>query len=177
MYPNGRRGVAIWTNRPSPLSSPSRFPRHPIWGPPPCQRRQRSFLRDTFAVLHDPQFLADAEKAPSQHQYFAWPPLGDSDRPPNRGMRPLEAEDAAIFFGRDGPITRRSTDCAACERLRRPRLLVILGASGAGKSSFPRAGLFPWLNRDDRTGARLAMSSRVRFVGGPRRELHGLPTN
>ena len=31
-----------------------------------------------------------------------------------------------------------------------PRLLIVLGASGAGKSSFLRAGLFPRLARDDR---------------------------
>ena len=37
-------------------------------------------------------------------RYFAWPPPDDRDRPPYRGLRPLEAEDAGIFFGRDGPI-------------------------------------------------------------------------
>jgi hypothetical protein len=33
-----------------------------------------------------------------------------------------------------------------------PRLLVILGASGAGKSFFMRAGLLPRLERDDLAG-------------------------
>ena len=81
----------------------------------------------------------------------------DPDRPPYRGLRPLEAEDAGIFFGRDGPIV------AALDRLRGlrettpPRFLVILGASGAGKSSFLRAGLFPRLKRDDRNFLPLPM--------------------
>ena len=83
-------------------------------------------------------------------RFFDWPPESDPNRPPYRGLRPLEAEDAGIFFGRDAPIVE------ALERLRGlretppPRLLVILGASGAGKSSFLRAGLFPRLMRDDR---------------------------
>src|SRR5262249_8982029 len=80
------------------------------------------------------------QEAGLEAKYFAWPPQNDPDRPPYRGLRPLEAEDAGIFFGRDGPIVE------ALDRLRRlrettpPRLLVILGASGAGKSSFLRAG-------------------------------------
>ena len=81
---------------------------------------------------------------------FDWPPPSDPNRPPYRGLLPLEAEDAGIFFGRDAPIVE------ALDRLRglragvSPRLLVILGASGAGKSSFLRAGLLPRLARDDR---------------------------
>jgi len=83
-------------------------------------------------------------------RFFAWPPESDPDRPPYRGLRPLEAEDAGIFFGREAPTIE------ALDRLRGlsdgapPRFLVILGASGAGKSSFLRAGLLPRLQRDDR---------------------------
>jgi hypothetical protein len=81
---------------------------------------------------------------------FAWPPANDADRPPYRGLRPLEAEDAGIFFGRDGPIVEALDKLRGLRESTPPRLLVILGASGAGKSSFLRAGLFPRLNRDDR---------------------------
>ena len=83
-------------------------------------------------------------------KYFAWPPQNDPDRPPYRGLRPLEAEDAGIFFGRDGPIIEALDRLRGLRETTPPRLLVILGASGAGKSSFLRAGLFPRLNRDDR---------------------------
>jgi TIR domain len=82
---------------------------------------------------------------------FEWPPANDPDRPPYRGLSPLEADDAGIFFGRDAPVIE------ALGRLRAmrdttppPRLLVILGASGAGKSSFLRAGLLPRLKRAER---------------------------
>jgi hypothetical protein len=78
-------------------------------------------------------------------RFFAWPPANDRDRPPYRGLRPLEADDAGIFFGRDGPNTLRVLRASMP-----PRLLIVLGASGAGKSSFLRAGLFPRLARDDR---------------------------
>jgi formylglycine-generating enzyme required for sulfatase activity len=90
------------------------------------------------------------EQAGLDPKYFAWPPANDPDRPPYRGLRSLEAEDTGIFFGRDAAVI------AALDRLRGlreaapPRLLVILGASGAGKSSFMRAGLLPRLKRDDR---------------------------
>jgi formylglycine-generating enzyme required for sulfatase activity/Tfp pilus assembly protein PilF len=82
--------------------------------------------------------------------YFSWPPENDPDRPPYRGLLPLEAEDAGIFFGREGPIIEAIDALRGLRGSAPPRLLVILGASGSGKSSFLRAGLFPRLKRDDR---------------------------
>ena len=81
---------------------------------------------------------------------FSWPPPNDPNRQPYRGLKALEPEDAAIFFGREAPIIR---GLDALRRLREHKtesMFVILGASGAGKSSFLRAGLWPRLNRDDR---------------------------
>jgi WD40 repeat protein len=81
---------------------------------------------------------------------FPWPPPHDPTRAPYRGLKPLESADAAVFFGRDAAITR------GLDALRRIRdrgveqIFVILGASGAGKSSYLRGGLWPRLVRDDR---------------------------
>ena len=80
---------------------------------------------------------------------FLWPPRDEPQRAPYRGLRALEFQDAAIFFGRDVEIVR------ALDRIRGlveggvGGFLVVLGASGAGKSSFLRAGLLPRLARDD----------------------------
>jgi len=88
-------------------------------------------------------------KAGLDPKFFAWPPEAEPDRAPYRGLKSQEAADAGIFFGRDAPIVE------AIDRLRGlragapPNLLAILGASGAGKSSFLRAGLLPRLERDD----------------------------
>ena len=90
------------------------------------------------------------EEAGLDAKYFSWPPPSDPNRPPYRGLRPLEAEDAGIFFGRGGPIVEALDRLRGLRDTAPPRLLVILGASGAGKSSFLRAGLFPRLKRDDR---------------------------
>jgi class 3 adenylate cyclase len=83
-------------------------------------------------------------------KFFTWPPADDPNRPPYRGLRSLEAEDAGIFFGRDAPVVEALDHLRRLRETTPPRLLVILGASGAGKSSFMRAGLLPRLGRDDR---------------------------
>jgi hypothetical protein len=56
--------------------------------------------------------------------------------------------DAGIFFGREGPTVVGLDLLRGLRELPPPRLLVILGASGAGKSSFMRAGLLPRIARD-----------------------------
>ena len=91
------------------------------------------------------------ERAGLGSKYFAWPPADDPNRPPYRGLRSLEAEDAGIFFGRDAPVVEALDRLRGLREAASPRMLVILGASGAGKSSFLRAGLFPRLARDDQT--------------------------
>lgn len=76
---------------------------------------------------------------------FDW----DPGRPIYPGLAVFDVEDAAIFFG-------RNQECqAAIEALRRlrfqsagaPKLLLVTGASGSGKSSLLRAGILPWLRR------------------------------
>jgi WD40 repeat protein len=81
--------------------------------------------------------------------FFAWPPKHDPERAPYRGLHPLEAEDAGIFFGRDGPIVVGNDMLRGLKEGPPPRLAVILGASGSGKSSFMRAGLLPRLAREE----------------------------
>lgn len=81
---------------------------------------------------------------------FAWPPPDDPERAPYRGWQPLEAVDAAVYFGRDAQIGRALTVIRALRNSGVGQLFVVLGPSGVGKSSFLRAGLLPRLHRDDR---------------------------
>ena len=105
----------------------------------------------TFSLEGLSRLKTGLQRAGLHASYFAWPPKTDPDRAPYRGLRPLESDDAGIFFGREAPVIE------AIDRLRGvvdaapPRMLVVLGASGAGKSSFMRAGLLPRLERDGQT--------------------------
>src|SRR4051794_4450146 len=75
----------------------------------------------------------------------------EAGRRPYPGFAFMEEKDAAIFFGRDAQIVRGLDKMRGLVRTGVDRMLVILGASGSGKSSFLRAGLWPRLQRDDRT--------------------------
>lgn len=90
------------------------------------------------------------QKAGISAEHFPWPPQNDPDRAPYRGLKPLETKDAAVFFGRNAHILQGMETLRDMRRNGIERMLVILGASGSGKSSFMRAGLLPRLTRDDR---------------------------
>jgi TIR domain len=82
-------------------------------------------------------------------KFFPWPPVDEPSRAPYRGLEALEPKDAGVFFGRDAPVIEALDALRGLSEAAPPRLFVILGASGAGKSSFLRAGLIPRLARDE----------------------------
>ncbi|WP_413200687.1 hypothetical protein [Nostoc piscinale] len=60
---------------------------------------------------------------------------------PYKGLKKFEPEDKDIFFGRDQFLT------GIVNQLQQTNLILLLGASGSGKSSVVRAGLIPWLSQ------------------------------
>jgi WD40 repeat protein len=75
---------------------------------------------------------------------FDW----DGSRPPYPGLLAFDEPDAAIFFGRENEI-REGLDTLSQQRtFGGARFLLVLGASGSGKSSLLRAGLIPRLRRN-----------------------------
>jgi WD40 repeat protein len=79
---------------------------------------------------------------------FPWPPEGKPDAEPFPGLSAFTEDDAGIFFGRETDILAGLDEFRLLRRNGSPRILAIQAASGAGKSSFLRAGLWPRLCRD-----------------------------
>ena len=63
------------------------------------------------------------------------PSNGEQEQSPYPGLRPFTEADTARFFGREVEVGR------VWDRLRHERLLGVIGPSGAGKTSFVRAGV------------------------------------
>ena len=72
--------------------------------------------------------------------------------PPFKGLAAFEVGDAPLFFGREALIAR------LVEHLRQSDLLIVVGASGSGKSSLVRAGLIPALMKGQRLNTRNAVA-------------------
>lgn len=86
---------------------------------------------------------------------------------PYRGLVPYDVADADSYFGRENEVA------AAIRRIAAAGVLVVVGASGTGKSSFVRAGVAASLARDGRRvmvvtpGARPIDALTVVPVSGP----------
>jgi hypothetical protein len=113
--------------------------------PDTCEERHIHFSTSGLARLR-----TGLVKAGLNPLFFEWPPKHDLKRIPYRGMSPLEADDCGIFFGREAPTNELMARLRGLRIDPSPRFMVILGASGAGKSSFLRAGILPRLSRDER---------------------------
>ncbi|MFG1805579.1 hypothetical protein [Streptomyces sp. NPDC049040] len=86
--------------------------------------------------------------------------------PPYRGLARYELDDRELYFGRDALVAQLT------ERVRSHRLVVVVGASGSGKSSLLRAGLIPALRDENRPGLRPA-AIRVLTPGPEPATTHG----
>ena len=75
---------------------------------------------------------------------FNW----DATRPPFPGLLYFDREDAGIYFGRDPEVRQVIETLTRMRRQGEPRLAVIVGSSGSGKSSLVRAGVLPRLGKD-----------------------------
>ena len=69
------------------------------------------------------------------------------DREPYPGIHAFEADDAAIFFGRDKETQAILEKLEARRNQGGSRFVVVIGASGSGKSSVLKAGILPQLER------------------------------
>jgi hypothetical protein len=83
-------------------------------------------------------------------QLYARHPLDEELRPvvmrPFRGLLSFQPEHARFYFGRDTEVQDLLTKLTALAEQGRPRLLIVSGASGSGKSSLVLAGAVPrWL--------------------------------
>lgn len=118
---------------------------HRVVHPYTNEERHVHFSKQGLTRLH-----TGLVKAGLDPKFFEWPPTSDPQRPPYRGLLPMESSDAGIFFGREAPTIELLSRLRGLKELPPPRFMVILGASGAGKSSFLRAGIVPRLLRDER---------------------------
>ncbi|NPA06766.1 MAG: trypsin-like peptidase domain-containing protein, partial [Chloroflexi bacterium] len=96
------------------------------------------------AAAREPETRA-AFCIPTEHLLARWPHLAWEARPANpyRGLFFFREQDAPFFFGRE-----RFVDEELFPAVQQHNFVFLIGASGAGKSSVVRAGLFPRLRQE-----------------------------
>ena len=97
---------------------------------------RRCLHKDPGERFHSAHDLALALEAVLDRPLPGGGPVSDEEeRSPYPGLRAFTEADAGRFFGREAEVRR------VWDRLRDERLLAVIGPSGAGKTSFVRAGI------------------------------------
>ena len=119
--------------------------------PLPSMLQTRQAIQVADAINPSAEQLAEAKQRLRDvlNATLKWRKLQewDPNQSPYPGLLAFEAHQAPVFFGRDAAIktvVQRLTSLA----LSAPGFLLLLGASGYGKSSLVRAGVVPWLRAE-----------------------------
>jgi hypothetical protein len=114
---------------------------------------------DRFRTAHD---LALALEAVLERPVSGPGALKEvEERSPYPGLTAFTEKDAGVFFGREAEVK------ALREKLRSRLLLAVIGPSGAGKTSFVRAGLPPPVRRGGRRSSARRVGRRCVLWPGP----------
>jgi WD40 repeat protein len=124
--------TAILSQDPPPLSSISR--QIPAALDRIVRRCLEKRAEDRFSSAHDVRLALEAL---SDSSFLGLPPQEEGS--PYPGLAPFTTADAPHFFGREAEVE------ALWKKLRRLRLVGLIGPSGGGKTSFLNAGLLPAL--------------------------------
>ena len=117
---------------------------------PPLRLLNETQRTPLVAIDLDPTGLAGWQRleqglaALSWQERLDWPPENEPDASLFPGLSCFERKHAPVFFGQDQTLRQAQAKVEALTASA-SRLLLILGASGCGKSSLLRAGLVPWL--------------------------------
>jgi len=149
----GSLGIQTWVDREVRFglvrntANRQAFPFIPVLGegadlaklPPFVQQHQCVDLRDPQTAPEQIRRLIDVLRNASPQA--AIPAEYWTTHTPFRSLQTFAPEDSWLFFGRDAETAELLT------RLRRARVLAVIGNSGSGKSSLIQAGLIPSLRR------------------------------
>jgi len=119
--------------------------------PLPLLLQTKQAIKVTDAANPSPKLLEEVQQQLQLklRETLNWRDLLHWDRAlaPYPGLPAFEEDQAPVFFGRDKTIEEVVERLAALA-LRPPAFLLLLGASGYGKSSLVRAGVVPRLKKD-----------------------------
>lgn len=102
---------------------------------------------EAFSTVALTKLRRALEQVGASAETFPWTP-SDSHKPsPYPGLEAFNEREVGVFFGREANLAEALTEIDTLRTRDPSRVVTIIAPSGAGKSSFLRAGLWPRLKR------------------------------